>query len=399
MTTKNPFVSTCELTAFRGSRAFLNGDNDELLKAFNALIQENLNKSSYQIALINLWSALSICEQATDHAQVKQTLNHTLNLSPFIHDVDDYAILMESIITNFFDTNKEITSTAYFILSVLCMNNRLLDRSHKYANMAHIYALQLNKGKNQPYLRNAQLQLIFPQLLRKDWKKVDYYIEQFGWHIENCRNNEQKMLLQTIAVMKNAILGKITDNELLLYIEKLASSDGNFYPLYLMMQLNNIVYVTDTPKTFHKVSAFYNSLRSQICSISDVAFNDYYFLRNRFITNSNLFFTRAEQLLKQTKAVHSEICLLHLTDVELNLSSVYDFILHTFEEDFIFFPLHHNEFLIAFDLQLKKRLQHTLTQHIENYDVLLEVSSTSEVSRFIELYIIYTQQLAHKAEH
>jgi len=395
MSNNNPYISNSELTAFRRNRAFLNGDINELLYVFNILIDESLEQKSYSRALFNLWSALSICEYATDQQQVEKTLSHTLNFSPFLHQIEDYTILIESIVTRFLNSSNEITSTSYFILSLLCINQKQLERSYNYAKMAYFYATRLDEENNQPYLCNAQLQLIFSKLLSEHFVHVDSYLNQFGWHIENCKNDQERILIQTIYLLKGTLFGTVKEADLLLFAEKLATSSKYFYPLYLLMQMKHVVHKTNNHSALHKVDKFYKVFYNRTMQTSQQALNDYYLLRNRFITNSNLFFTKAEQLFDEIKNSNSTACLYHITNVQLQLPSLYEFTLHNTCINFLLYPLHQQEFLLLFNSNQNKQINNALAHYMTDHEILLSLQSNAQHSRFIELYIDYTQQINH----
>lgn len=384
------------IQSLRERRKIALNDNNkvELFKVYSDLFYVYLNDGEFSEALYYLWKGLSVMEYIQDIELKEQLLEQCLIVLPFIHEIDEYRFLIEANIAIERETSYGVLSLSYYLLSVIYFNRLKMNEAYSLAKMAYYFASKLPKDEQEVYLCNVRIQLTYIALFNNDFTKVDEYIEKFGWHIADSKNEKEKVLNTFIHLSYEYLKGKNVKKDILLLLEQFTEKQEIVYTTYLAMKLYLNTQFKGDEQFKQQVANYYDQIKEHFTKETKDFFSKFALLRKRIGIHSEYFFERAEAIFQNTKQQGRSICLVKFIfkqgynfciDELLNLNYDIDFVTHHYRD---------GKFILVFDIKDILELHSYFEKQSNVIEVLGEAYSEQEHTRFFDVYNILNLQIA-----
>lgn len=210
----------------------------------------------------------------------------------------------------------EIHSMCFYLLSNEALKKGHFNEAISYAKMAHYYALKIENNRFF-YECNAQLQLVCALLETAKLEEANNYIDTFEWYIQNCKNDQEKVLIIAIQATISFLQGQqesplLTMKTLLM---RMLGSQEVMYSSYLAMHFKRILLKSNEK----------NAPLLEIILLCDNVIGRFTYMASKvdkqlpphFTIWSQQFYTGADELIsKLTKRNEQAYIIKFKTDVE-----------------------------------------------------------------------------------
>lgn len=382
-----------DILAHRLIQALDSADRNGLLHVYVDYCKFHLLEANYEDAMFKLWKALSVMEFADDHSLKLETLNLCLALVAYLHEYDDFQFLIEANLAIEDETNYDIVSCSYFILSIILLQRNDLHHAYLFAKMAYYFAKKLPEELQLPYECNAQLQLTFIALISKRFDEVDDNINRFDWQLNNCKTRQEYTLIQTVHFVKESLISQFNIELFNELKDSLLHSSVKFYPTYLAMMLQKIFALHEQPLVRRYVNDWVAELKKSHSFNLNIFLEKHKTFLKRNVINTELFFEKAEALFVKTRAAGSRIHLIHLKSFNNSRELVEHLLYKDHPIEHIFHRYLDSTIVIIFDDQYKSYFEQLFAQYNGQYEILNKVVSQDHHRRFFDLHNIHQMQV------
>lgn len=225
---------------------------ERLLQQFIEQIAIERAQQHYEEALIYLWKGLSIAEYSKNHRTVLELLQHTTDLVFFLEHDAGYRYLIESLLSRTWQQKKVKTALLHF-------QKKEYTQCYHVAKLCDYEAEKLELDSKDPYLCNAQLQFALSMLYTGQIDELKKLIHFFDWYVENCREQSERVLIETLHLMVDCYEGDAEAERLGVLAQMLAASNLPFYPLYLLLYLQHFAHVLFKPELEATIGQVYET--------------------------------------------------------------------------------------------------------------------------------------------